>query len=85
MIQADIELGFVKAAYRLVDEVNSRRRIISIRQGIQIHQSRTKGVNQSGWYFGTGNPGNLAAVGIDCGGHGQWQRCTGRNRPYRGW
>src|ERR1700688_1112959 len=34
VIQADIELGFIKAAYRHVDEVNSRRRIISIRQGI---------------------------------------------------
>src|SRR6202166_67102 len=68
VVQADIELGFIKAAHRLVDEVNSRQSIISIRQGIKIHKSRTKGVNQSGWYFGAGNPGNLAAVGIDCGG-----------------
>src|SRR5580700_8344914 len=65
VVHTDVKLCFIEAADRLAYEIESLSGIVSVWQGIQIHQGRAEGVNQSGGYFGAVDAGNLAAVWID--------------------
>src|SRR5580658_2201903 len=68
VVHTDVKLRFIEAADGLAYKVVCRSGIVGVWQGIQIHQGRTEGVNQSGGYFGAIDAGNLAAVRIDGGG-----------------
>ena len=88
VVHTDVKLRFIEAADRFAYEIESTEwDCWRDWQGIQIHQGRAEGVNQSGGYFGAGDAGNLAAVWIDGGWRASWHcRCTEKGyRPYRGW
>ena len=66
MVEADIEFGFVKAAYRLVDVVVAGVGVAGVDKvrGVNIHHGLPDGVDQVGWNLVAGGALGLASIDI---------------------